>query len=122
MIEYTIQKCKEMPVPKKHRHRVYAVCTDKRGRIVGEAENSYTKTHPWQQELGALTGNDELSCLHAEVAALLKSRGKAVNIYIARVGRSGKPLAAAPCVACSLAIKLMNIKNVFFTKTEEEPS
>lgn len=94
-----------------------AIVTDKRGRILAVAPNSYTKTHPKQKALGKKVGRPGLSYLHAEVAAIIKAqrRGTPYAIRVLRYFADGSPAPSAPCPACSLAIKQAGIKRVYHT-------
>jgi tRNA(Arg) A34 adenosine deaminase TadA len=104
MLEYAIEKAREIN-PDENYVRVYAVITDKRGRIVSEAHNSYTKTHPLQARFAKFVGNEEAVYLHAEIRAMVKCKdGQGHKMYVARVGRTGDPLPACPCEICQAAI------------------
>lgn len=100
------------------RQSITAVVRDRRGRILGRGQNSYTKTHPVQAYWARLTGAPEQRCyLHAEIAALISARGRGQpwSIDIARQGRSGKYLLAAPCGACLAAIQAAGIRRITHT-------
>jgi len=90
---------------------------DKRGRLLAQATNSYTKTHPLQVKLSKKYGNGEQIYLHAEIAALVKLKdwSKAYRIDIERYGKHGQPLIAKPCPICNKAIEKSSIKVVNYT-------
>jgi tRNA(Arg) A34 adenosine deaminase TadA len=53
--------------------------------------------------------------LHAEIAALVKARGKGYKIKIERYNKHGEPMLAAPCPICLAAIKEAGIQLVEHT-------
>lgn len=92
--------------------RVY----DKRGTLIAEAQNSYTKTHPLMLHFGRKVGMENRPFLHAEVAALLKCGTKIpYAISIERRMRDGREALAKPCAICEQAIKAWGIKRVSYT-------
>lgn len=118
-LEYAINKANEIERGKlksdKTRQRIYAVCLDKKGRIVSESQNHYDKTHPYQYEC-ACQVNKKLSIfLHAEIAALIKSRKPVHKIVVARVGAYGQQLLAKPCKICEVALKDYGVKSIEYT-------
>jgi tRNA(Arg) A34 adenosine deaminase TadA len=88
------------------KHFILAKCYDKQGRLLSAAFNSYTKTHPLQAYFAKKVGHDDCEYLHAEIAALIKAKGKTVHhITVERYGNHGQPLLAKPCPICEEAIK-----------------
>lgn len=80
-------------------------------RIVSVGRNSYSKTHTMQAKYATMVGETKKrNCLHAEIASLVKIRGKADSIYVFRVTKSGKWLNSRPCNACALAIQESGLK------------
>jgi deoxycytidylate deaminase len=115
MIEYCISKAREIPYIK-DQQRVYAVITDRRGRVMSESSNSFVKTHPYQKSCGARVGLKEKEYLHAECSAIIKSRGKGTILYVARVDSKGNPLLAKPCPVCEVAISEHGkLKKIYWT-------
>lgn len=115
MLDYCIQRASELPF-ESGRKRLYAVITDKRGRIISEAANSYDCSHPKQARLAKRAGLGDKVFLHAEMCAIIRSRGKGVNLYVARVDSKGNPVLAEPCKICYLGIEEHgSIKSVEFT-------
>jgi tRNA(Arg) A34 adenosine deaminase TadA len=109
MLDYAIKKARELD-PNENDVRVYAVITDKRGRVLSEGPNSYTKTHPLQAMYAKKVGNEKAIYLHAEVTALVRCRStEAYKMYVARVGKQGEALPACPCVICQAAIEASGI-------------
>lgn len=96
------------------KYKLGAVITDKRGRIVSYGQNSYIQTHPMQAHYGRLTGNPESVFLHAEMSALVKSKGKGYTIYVARVTKNGHSASSKPCVICMAAIKEAGLSKVVY--------
>lgn len=104
-LEYALRCCREIPYIKGYQ-RVYAVVTDRKGRIVAESPNFYTKTHPLQKRYSLMCDRSEhRAFLHAELRTLILARGKGEKLTVARIGASGRALDAYPCPSCRLAIK-----------------
>lgn len=100
----------------KRRYSIKATTLDKRGRIIAVGYNSYTKTHPLQAQWAQEASEDHKITLHAEIAAIIKSRKQSIHtIVIERYDRAGQPKSAAPCTVCQHAIKLAGIKWVRYT-------
>lgn len=119
-MRYALSKAKILPVSKtesgKTVQRVYALCMDKKGRIISESSNYYDKSHPYQYECACEAGNDEAIYLHAEIAAIVKAKKKSIyKIVIARVGNTDESLPSKPCKICQIAIDLANIEVVEYT-------
>ena len=81
------------------------------------------KTHPIQAELNKYREDihrKKCSYLHAEMAAILKSKIdlNGASIYIFREDRNGNLGLCKPCPACMEMIKSKNIKNVYYTSKE----
>lgn len=97
------------------RQELVATVYDKRGRILARCKNSYTKTHTKQAHYANMVDLPEKVFLHAEIAALIKARGKGHKIKIERYGKNGDPLLAKPCKICELAIREAGIHFVEYT-------
>ena len=101
----------------KKRFHILAKCYDKKGRLLSAAPNSYTKSHPLQAYLAKQVGHESQICLHAEIAAILKCKGKSIyRITTERYDANGLPVNARPCKICQLAIKMFGIIKVEYTK------
>lgn len=117
-LDYANEKARSLPIEKtpsgKTMQRVYAVCLDKKGRVLSEASNNYLKSHPYQQECAARVGKEKANTLHAEIAAIVKCRSDIDihKIVVARVGNTGTELPSRPCVICMGAIKMAGIKAI----------
>jgi len=115
MLEYALDRARLIPYAQGQR-RVYSVIVDRRGRVLAEGQNSYVKTHPLQAHYAEKVDLDDKVFLHAEVSALVKLRAcDPHKIYIARVDSEGRPMLAAPCPVCNLAIKDHDINSVEYT-------
>lgn len=96
---------------------IRATITDKKGRILSAAQNSYSRTHPIQARFASRTSKPNRIFLHAEIAALVKLRSgdKPHKIFVERYFKDGKPALARPCPVCEAAIKHYGIKTVEYT-------
>lgn len=98
------------------KHKLTARVYDKKGTLIAEGTNSYTKSHPVQANFAKLVGMDDRIYLHAEVAALLKCGiKKPHSIYIERRKKDGTLGNAKPCPICLRAIKHWGIQQVTFS-------
>ena len=97
------------------KHIVKASVFDRKGKIISEAYNSYTKTHPVQYNYAKQCGEPYKIYLHAEIAAIIKAKGKGYRILVERYNAQGIPLLASPCPICMHAISLTSIKRVEYT-------
>lgn len=116
LISYAIDKACQTPY-KKGQQRHYAVIADKRGRVLSEGENSYTKTSPKMKRAGERVGLPDKVFWHAECKAIysLKEGAKAYKIVVVRVDSEGNPVHSAPCPLCQALIKEAGIKVVEYT-------
>lgn len=103
MIDIAIQKAKQITYIK-GQARVYAIITDKRGRIVSEGANSYSKTSTHMHRASRKLGLQK-DYAHAECVAIVRSKGRGCKLYVARVGAKGQALPAYPCPVCRELIK-----------------
>jgi tRNA(Arg) A34 adenosine deaminase TadA len=94
---------------------IVATVYNKKGHIIAQARNSYTKTHPKQAKFAALAGNPKAIYLHSEIAALVKCREKPHRISVVRYLKDGTTGNAEPCAICKLAIKEAGIKLVEYS-------
>lgn len=116
LISYAVDKACQTPY-KKGQQRHYAIIADKRGRILSEGENSYTKTSPKMKRAGERVGLPDKVFWHAECKAIysLKEGAKAYKIVVVRVDSEGNPVHSAPCPLCQALIKEAGIKVVEYT-------
>lgn len=92
--------------------RVYAIITDKRGNILSEGANDYTKSSPHMKYYASKGGFYDKIFWHAECRALhyMPKDKKPYKITIARVNKNGELLSSKPCALCQLAIRQHNVK------------
>jgi deoxycytidylate deaminase len=108
-------------IKRKHIPRKQFVLTattfDKKGKVIAHGTNNYNKSHPLQKHFSLLAGESEKKCvLHAELSAILQSRGKVIeSIFVQRFAADGTYALAKPCPSCQQAIKAFGIKKVMFT-------
>ena len=105
------------------RQRIYAIATDKRGRIVAEGGNSYVVSHPRQAAYAKRAGREQACFLHAEISvliALYKSKKVCHSLHIARAKKNSQgvdvPGLAKPCEICTKALTEAGIKNIIWTE------
>lgn len=79
--------------------------TTHKTRVVAVGRNVYHKTHTVQAKYAELVGLECKHFLHAEVASLVKSRGKIDSIYVFRIGKRGQLMYSKPCPICQMAIE-----------------
>lgn len=116
MLEQAIEIAKTID---RQEHRLVAIVTDKKDRILSIGINSYVKSHPTQAYFAKKAGKKKAIYLHAEIDALIKcKRFKPHKIFVARVNRKGESRLAAPCRICQLAIRDMGISEICYTKGE----
>jgi tRNA(Arg) A34 adenosine deaminase TadA len=116
MLNQAIKKARQIPY-KRGERRVYCIITDKRGRVISEGQNSYTKTHPIQKHIACCVGLPDKEYLHSEIQAIIRSRGEGSDIYIARVDSKGREKIAKPCPVCQRGIEEHDsIENIYYTE------
>lgn len=87
--------------------RVFAMAVDKRGVVLAQRGNTYTKSHPKQARWSFLAKQPERTFLHAEAAtvlAALKTRKDIYKLYVVRVDSTGKMKDSKPCPVCQLML------------------
>lgn len=98
------------------RHVVTAKVYDKRGTLIAEARNSYTKTHPLMVHFGKQANVSNRPFLHAEVAALLRCGTRTpYRLHVERYRKDGRPALAKPCPICERAIAAWGVQRVTYT-------
>lgn len=115
-LQYCIDMARSIPFIRDQK-RLFAVVLDKKNRIVSEASNSYTLTHPKQFKAAKRVGLDDKIYCHAELLALIRDKSRrGVKLIVARVTADGKPANAKPCVICETLLKeFKNIQSVEYT-------
>lgn len=100
----------------KKRYYIVAKCFDRKGKLISVGINDYTKTHPLQKYFAEKVGHNGRECLHAEILAILRARGKQIyRITVERYDKHGLPVNAQPCPICQEAIKAFSISKVEYT-------
>lgn len=100
----------------KRRYQIKATTYDKKGRVISVGFNNYVKTHTFQAQCAYKAGEPYKQYLHAEISAIIKSKGKKIeSIKIERYDYEGNPKDAAPCPVCQVAIKEAGIRWVNYT-------
>lgn len=98
------------------KYLITAKCYDKRRRLISEATNSYTKTHPIQAYFAEKVGHPHRKYLHAEIAAIVKAGDRKIHrIEVSRRNKEGRQCNAEPCPICKEAIKAYGIKFIAWT-------
>lgn len=97
------------------KYEITAFAYNKRGKLLAVGRNSYCKTHPLQARLGKESGRPAAIYIHAETAAVLKSKEPVHELRIFRYDNEGNPVNSKPCPACQLLIKEFKIKKVYHT-------
>lgn len=95
-----------MPTKK---YQIRAECFDRKGRSLSVGWNSYTQTHPLQAHFARLVGRPASVYLHAEIAALLRSRGKKVERLTIKSFNGPPPY---PCPICQRAIAAFGVRHI----------
>lgn len=104
-IPTSIRKILEKYEPDHDQQYNHIAITTFKTRIVAIGTNVYAKSHPLQQKFAIQAGMVHKRYLHAEIASLVKSRGKIDTMYVFRVDKGGELRISRPCPICSLAIK-----------------
>lgn len=93
----------------KKRYLITAKCYDRKGNLLSEAQNSYTKSHPIQAHFASLVGEPQRIYLHAEIAALLKCGDKTPYKLFIQSDSQSLPI---PCAICQYALTEWGVKTV----------
>ena len=111
-MELAVQVARSSP----SRKQVGALLLNK-NKVVCQAVNLDTKTHPKQAQYAKRAGRKQKIYLHAEIAALIKCRTECDTIVVARLGgHSHNELRnAKPCPVCSLALEEAGIKHIIYS-------
>jgi tRNA(Arg) A34 adenosine deaminase TadA len=99
----------------KNKYIVGSIALNEKGKKVAVAFNSYTKTHPRMKELGKKVHKEDKVYLHAEIGALIKAKGKAKKLVVARLLADNTFAISKPCPICMEAIRQAEIDEVYYT-------
>jgi tRNA(Arg) A34 adenosine deaminase TadA len=113
MIELAREKAANLPYLSGNQ-RVYAIISDKKGNLLSEGHNDYSKSSPHMKKYSDEVGLYGKIYWHAECRAVhyLPKNKKAYKISIARVNKLGEFLPSKPCPVCENAIKKAGINIV----------
>lgn len=104
IMQYAIEKAKQIPYKRKQ-SRHYCVITDKRGRIVSEAANSFVRTHTIMHKVSRKLGLEK-DFLHSEIGAIINDKvKKGYKLTVVRIDSEGNPASSMPCPVCMSVIK-----------------
>lgn len=99
-----------------HKYTVVAHAYDRRGMLLAVATNSYTKTHPMQAYFAEKVGHPARHFLHAEIACMLRCKGKAIHtLKVWRYDKANQLVCAKPCVICQEAIEAFRPSEVWYS-------
>lgn len=117
--DYCAEKAIMLPT-EEYRQRHYAVVLSKKGELLGEGANSFTKSHPVQANFSSKAGKEDSVFLHAEMSALIRcSTSRKVKdihtLVVVRVDKKGDMCNSCPCRVCQMAMKEFGVKNVLFS-------
>lgn len=100
-----------------NKHRITAIVRNKRGRILGVGQNSYTVTHPLMAKASKAVQSPHRIYLHAEVAALLKVKdwSQAFSMEVFRYTKDNQPALSKPCACCQWILAQTGIKKIYHT-------
>jgi tRNA(Arg) A34 adenosine deaminase TadA len=104
----------------RNKYIVGALALDSNDSVIAVSFNSYIKTHPYMKELAGKANRHEAIYLHAEVSALIKARGNAHTIVIARLTANDNLALSRPCSICEMALKEAKVENVYYTNNDGE--
>lgn len=100
----------------KTRYVITASCFDRKGRLISVGTNSYKKSHPLQAYFARKVGEPFKTNLHAEVHALIQSKGKQVHtLLVQRFDSQGNPKLAKPCKICQEAMRAFGVTKAIYT-------
>ena len=102
----------------KKKYTVFCAALNAEGDVVSIGTNSYTKTHPLQKRLAQKCGNVNREYLHAEIAALVKSKGQVHSLVVVRMTRMGVMRMARPCPICLLAMKEAGVREMYYSDND----
>lgn len=116
MLDYALSKARQIPY-KRGQQRHFCIITDKRGRILAESANSYTKSSPKMKQAGQKVGLEEKIFWHAECKTIYSVRdlSKAHRLIVVRIGSKGEALNSKPCCICERLIQEVGIKEISYS-------
>jgi deoxycytidylate deaminase len=99
------------------RYEIIATVFDKRGRVIGNGVNQYSKSHPLFKKFAIEAGESpEKIYIHAEFAACISAGKKEIHsILIQRFHNNGEMANAFPCKTCQTMLKAFGVKIIRYT-------
>lgn len=115
-IEYALNMARAIPY-NKGEQRHYSLVLDKRGKILAESSNSYTKSSPKMMRAGKKVGLDEKIYWHSECKALysVKNVDKIHKLIVVRVDAKGHPASSEPCKICKNLAHELGVKVIEYS-------
>ena len=116
-LDYALVMCKSIET-ERGKQRIYAVVTDKKGRVLSEASNDYESSCSVQRHYAKAVGLDDKVFNHAECLALQRLgryADRAYRITVVRLLKDGQSALAAPCEVCQAAIKDYGLKSIEYS-------
>jgi deoxycytidylate deaminase len=104
---------KKLAEKSSYHHKLGAVVVFK-NKVIGLGFNKPSKTHT--------KANTPYNTIHAELDAILQAGStqcKHAEIYVYREYKNGSPANAKPCKHCDELIRLVGIKNVYYSDQGE---
>lgn len=116
MLDHAIQAARLS----EYKYKVGAACYDRKGRLISVGTNT-TKTHPLQHRLAAKVGTPLRIHLHAELMALIRSKGRAYRLVVVRITKMGLAF-SKPCPICQMAIAETGVKEIMYIERDGKPT
>jgi len=103
------------------RYVITAHTFDRKGKHIATGQNEYNRSHPLMRNFAVLAGESPEKCWkHAELSAVLNSRGKEIDsILVQRYDAFGNPKLARPCPTCRQMLKAFGVRIARYS-TEDE--
>jgi len=118
MLSTAVQLARENPV---HKFKFGAVISTKRNKIISTGQNSFSRTHPLQARYGKKHIHEDACFVHAELASIIKARGKGHTLWVARVKLTDEIGLAKPCPSCMAVIQNeTELKKIVYTINNNE--
>lgn len=101
-------------------HRCAAAVYDKRGRLLATGVNQPHKSHTLQAKYAKKAGQERKIFLHAEVAALVKTRKDPHTMQVVRIGPKEFAKPSRPCPVCRMAAEEAGIREIVYLNMNNE--
>ena len=92
-----------------------AATFDEHGRMTALAENNIWKTHPMMKKYATQVNLNHKIYLHAEISAIIRSRGSCHSLIVIRVNKNGAFSMAKPCPVCQAAILDAKVEHLYYS-------